>query len=69
MYHPTMVRIVDEVAREMAGEGIEVYLDGKYRLGQATTPEGANAAVLGILGRATASRWDSTTHDGRPDHA
>lgn len=58
MYHPLIVSVMDELAREWTDEGTEVYLDGRYRLGQATTPEGANASALDILGRATSSRWD-----------
>jgi hypothetical protein len=58
MYDPLIVSVMDRVARDMAGE-VEIYLDGRYRLGQppARHSSGADEAVLRVLSRARRGRW------------
>lgn len=60
MYHPLMVSVMDQVARDM-GDDVEIYLDGKYRLGQPRQqqPDGPEEDVLRVLSRAQTARWRS----------
>lgn len=58
MYDPLIVSVMDRVARDL-GDDVEIWLDGRYRLGQPhrRTGTGPEPDVLAVLDRALESRW------------
>lgn len=57
MYDPLIVSVMDDCARELADEGVEIWLDGKYRMGQQNAQE---RTVLDVLSCAVSNRWDGS---------